>query len=170
MLIYHPAFDLYSCIFRVLQLLTSMPQKEIEVDRLRIWDFYLTFPNEARKISFPNTLSELKRIFKSKIANPYEDLLDSKRIIDRMKPYQLSALRSLASYGFVDGDLLTNNIVKLTDKQIPQELKDEYERLKSNHEKQNIIKLLIGFSDLPLVGTSGLKSRTGLIEFKYDSK
>jgi len=62
MLIYHPAFDLYNCAFRMLQLMISIKQNEVELDKLRIWDFYLTFPNEARKISYPRDLSELKNI------------------------------------------------------------------------------------------------------------
>jgi len=37
-------------------------------------------------------------------------------------------------------------------------------------EKSNIIKLVTGFWDLPLYGGQGLKARTGLIEFKYDTK
>lgn len=92
MLVYHPAFDIYNCAFRMLQLLSNMEETEIELDKLRIWDFYLTFPNEARQITFPRDLSELKKIFKNKPDNPYEDLIDPRRIAERMKAYQLSAL------------------------------------------------------------------------------
>ncbi len=168
MLIYHPAFDIYNCVFRMLQLMTFMKQDEVELDRLRIWDFYLTFPNEARKITYPNSLSELKGIFKKKQPNPYEDLIDPKRIIERMKSYQLSALKCTASYGLIDSKLLSKNIIKRTDKQIPKELIEKINELTS--EKSNIIKLIVGFSELPLYGQLGLKSRTGLIEFKYDQR
>lgn len=168
MLVYHPAFDIYNCVFRMLQLMTSMKQSEVELDRLRIWDFYLTFPNEARKISYPRNLSELKRIFKKKQENPYEDLIDPKRIIERMKPYQMSALRCLASYGLIDSKLLAKNIVKRTEKQVPEELLSKF--LELTVEKSNIIKLIVGFNELPLYGKMGLKYRTGLIEFKYDQR
>lgn len=168
MLVYHPAFDIYNCVFRMLQLMTSMKQDEVELDRLRIWDFYLTFPNEARKISYPRELSELKRIFKSKQENPYEDLIDPKRIIERMKPYQISALRCIASYGLIDSKLLSKNRVTRTDKEIPQELIAKFSEL--TNEKSNIIKLITGFNELPLYGAMGFKSRTGLIEFKYDQR
>jgi hypothetical protein len=168
MLIYHHAFDIYNCVFRMLQLLTHMKQNEIEVDRLRIWDFYLTFPNEARNIRYPSSLSELKSIFKKKELNPYEDLIDSKRIIERMKSYQLSALKCIASYGLIDSTLLGKNIVRRTDKGIPKELADKF--LELTIEKANIIKLIIGFWELPLYGKLGLKERTGLIEFKYDPR
>lgn len=168
MLIYHHAFDIYNCVFRMLQLLTHMKQNEVEVDRLRIWDFYLTFPNEARHICYPSSLSELKSIFKKKEPNPYEDLIDSKRIIERMKSYQLSALKCIASYGLIDSTLLAKNIVKRTDKEIPKELRDKFSEL--TIEKANVIKLIVGFWELPLYGKFGLKERTGLIEFKYDPR
>jgi len=168
MLVYHPAFDIYNCVFRMLQLMTSMKQNEVELDKLRIWDFYLTFPNEARKISYPSDLSELKKIFKSKQENPYEDLIDPKRIIERMKPYQISALKCIASYGLIDSKLLSKNVVTRTEKEIPQDLLSKFSDL--TIEKSNIIKLLVGFNELPLYGKMGLKYRTGLIEFKYDQR
>lgn len=168
MLIYHPAFDLYNCVFRMLQLLSHMKQDEVEVDRLRIWDFYLTFPNETRNISYPSSLSELKNNFKKKAPNPYEDLIDAKRIIERMKSYQLSALKCLASYGLIDSTLLSKNLVRRTDKEIPSELSNKLNEL--TIEKQNIIKLVVEFWELPLYGKYGLKDRTGLIEFKYDQR
>ncbi len=168
MLIYHPAFDIYNCVFRMLQLLTHMKQEDVELDRLRIWDFYLTFPNEARNISFPSTLSELKGIFKKKESNPYEDLIDPKRIIERMKSFQLSALKCIASHGLIDSKSLSKNIVKRTEKPIPEELEKKFNEL--SIEKANIIKLIVGFWELPLYGKLGLKDRTGLIEFKYDQR
>jgi len=168
MLVYHPAFDIYNCVFRMLQLMTSMKQIEVELDKIRIWDFYLTFPNEARKISYPNDLSDLRKIFKSIQENPYEDLIDPKRIIERMKPYQMSALKCIASYGLIDSKLLSKNVVKRTEKEIPQELLSKFSDL--TIEKSNIIKLLVGFNELPLYGKMGLKFRTGLIEFKYDQR
>lgn len=166
MLVYHPAFDLYACIFRVLNLLHEMKVPEIEVDRLRIWDFYLTFPGEARKITFPNDLHVLSTIFRSRPPNPYEDLIDPKKMFERMKTYQISALRCLASYGFVDSAPLTEGLVKLTGKAIPEQLLSEYQG--ASNEVKNIIKLVIGFRELSLGGQQGIKSRTGLISFKND--
>jgi hypothetical protein len=143
-----------------------MKYDEVELDRLRIWDFYLTFPNESRKISYPRSFSKLKEIIKKSEPNPYEDLMDPKRIIERMKSFQLSALKCLASYGLIDSASLSKNIVKRTNKEIPKELLEKFNEL--TEEKANIIKLIVGFKELPLYGQLGLKSRTGLIEFKYD--
>lgn len=168
MLVYHPAFDLYNCVFRMLRLITFMKHEHVELDRLRIWDFYLTFPNEARKIKFPQELQELKKIFKQKEINPYEDLIDPRRIIERMKSYQISALKCIASYGLIDSNDFSKNIIRRTEKEIPKEILDKFDR--TTNEEDNILKLVVGFSELPLFGQMGLKYRTGLIDFKYDPK
>ena len=64
--------------------------------------------------------------------------------------------------------ILKNNVVK-TEKEIPTEL---VERIKSlPPEKKDTINLLVkDFLDLPLYGSSGLKAKTRLIDFKYDSR
>jgi len=152
----------------MLQILEHMKRVDVEVDRLRIWDFYLTFPNEARKISFPMDLKDLKKVFRSKDPNPYEDLIDAKRILLRMKSYQVAALKCLASYDLIDQDELSNGYVKRTDNAIPKEISEKINEL--TIEQENILKLVIGFTELPLFGKSGLKSRTGLLDFRYDAK
>ncbi|NNU33698.1 hypothetical protein HK413_05230 [Mucilaginibacter sp. S1162] len=145
-----------------------MERDSIELERIRIWDFYLTFPNEARKIKFPMQLAELKKIFKDKAANPYEDLIDPRRILQRMQSFQMAALRCPASYGLIDGELLIKKMVKRTDKPIPDAIKVNFQ--KNSPERDNIIKLVIGFADLPLYGAVGLKERSGLLDFKYDPR
>lgn len=168
MLVYHPAFDLYHGVYRLLQILEHMQKSEVEIDRIRIWDFYITFPREAKKISFPKELSDLKRVFKTKESNPYEDLIDARRILIRMKPYQNAALKCLASYDFIDQNELSKGFVKRTKKEIPEEIQNKINSL--SIEQENVLKLVVGFNELPLFGKSGLKDRTGLIDFKYDPK
>lgn len=169
MLVYHPAFDLYNCIFRMLQLLTYSKEDEIHFDKLRIWDFYLAFPNLVREISFPADLKYLKEnIFKEK-NNPYEEITDQKQIFERMKSYQLSAIKCLASYGFIDSKMLSKNKVRKTEKEIPEALLVKLNDLAN--QKGNVIKLLTSdLVNLPLFGDKGWKARTGLLEFKYDAR
>jgi len=168
MLVYHPAFDLYNCIFRMLQLLKYSKEDEVQLEKLRIWDFYLTFPSQVSDIVFPAHFFKLKQVFKDK-HNPYEELSNPKQIFERMKSFQLTALKCLASYGFIDTKLLAKNIIKKTDKELPELLEKQLENL--SVEKSNIIKLVTGpFYELPLYGQKGLKARTGLIEYKYDPK
>jgi hypothetical protein len=169
MLVYHPAFDIYNCIFRMLQLLSYTKEEEIAFDKLRIWDFYLTFPSQVSEISFPADLKHLKeKIFRDE-SNPYEELSDPKGIFDRMQPYQLSAVKCLASYGFVDSRQLAKNKVKKTGKQIPEELLAQLNN--PSVKNKNTIKLVTSdFVNLPLLGKEGLKARTRLLDFKYDKR
>ncbi len=167
MLIYHPAFDIYNAAYRILLLTTRMKTETVEIERMRIWDFYLVFPGEAKHISFPSDLIALKKIFKH-VPNPYEDLIDSKRIFERMKPFQLAAIRYLASYDLIDTKELSNNYIKRTSKAIPEELGKQMQNL--TIQQDNIIKLVTSpLNDLPLYGGSGFKFRTKLLDFRYDA-
>lgn len=48
---YNPAFDPFNGIYRMLNILKHFDVNEcVEVDRLRIYDFYLLFPYKAYKI------------------------------------------------------------------------------------------------------------------------
>ena len=167
MLVYHPAYDLYNCIFRMLALLSYTKDDNMPFDKLRIWDFYLTFPNEVREIAFPSGLRALKeKIFKDK-ENPYEELSDPKRVFEKMRPFQSSAIKCLSVYGFINSKALVKNRIQKTTKEIPSELKEQIGKI--SIEKNNVIKLVTSdFVNLPLFGERGLKARTGLIDFKYD--
>jgi hypothetical protein len=167
MLIYHPVFDVYHCIFRMLQLIVKMQSGEVEVEKIRIWDYYLTFPHEIVKISFPREYLEYKKFFKE-INNPYENILGTKRTFDKMQSIQMTALKSLASYNFIDTKKLDKGLVSRLDFELSSELFTQINDL-SPREK-NIIELLTKvFYDIPLLGENGLKYRTGLLNFKYDN-
>lgn len=168
MLVYHPAFDIYHGIYRQLLLLSRMTTDRVEIDRLRIWDFYLVFPTEAKEIAFPSELVKLKRIFKD-TPNPYEDIADGKKMFEQLRPYQLLSLKCLASYELIDANALSENYVMRTANPIPEAIVNELALL--SDWEDNIIKLVTSpFKDLPLYGQKGLKFRTGLIEFKYDNR
>ena len=48
---YNQAFDLYHTLFRMLHILNKYDVNEkVEVERLRMWDFYLLFPNKIHNI------------------------------------------------------------------------------------------------------------------------
>lgn len=166
-LIYHPAFDPYHCAYRTLLLATKINKDTVEVERLRIWDFYFVFPQEVKKISFPRDLWSLRSGIDNN-PNPYEELIDSRRIFERMKPFQLTAFKYLAAYGFIEPEQLANNIIKRTEKSIPRELLGNMERL--TDQQKYVIQLISSpLNDLTLYGIRGLKDRTKLLDFKYDA-
>jgi hypothetical protein len=167
MLTYHPAFDSYHCAYRILLLTTKISSDVIEVERLRIWDFYFVFPHQARNISFPIDLGLFRKTFNFK-PNPYEDILDAQRIFERMKPFQVAALKYLAAYGLIDSEQLSDNLIKRTTKPIPRVLLEHMNRLDSQQEA--IISLMQSpLNDLSLYGEKGLKYRTKILDYKYDA-
>jgi hypothetical protein len=167
MLVYHPAFDLHHCTFRILQILFHSNQSKIEIDKVRIWDFYYVFPYEvAKNITFVEELRPLRKIFKNGV-NPYEEILDIKNVFDQMQPYQIAALSHLASHELIDPKLYKDGLVDLQKQNIPSELATKLTNI--SDKEANIIKLMNSpFNDLPLYGKLGFKSRTGLLDFKYD--
>ena len=52
MIVYQPAFDLYHTLFRIMKLLSYFEKNDyIEIERLRIWDYYLLFPNKLKEVT-----------------------------------------------------------------------------------------------------------------------
>lgn len=166
MIVYHPAFDFYHGAYRMLLLLERMKRDSIEVEALRIWDFYFVFPNEVKNLSFPTELAKLKRVFKE-VPNPYEDIVNAPRIFNRMRTFQLAALRYLSAHGFIDTTELQANKVKRTPKPVPESIAQRMTDLPIGQD--NVVKLLISpFVEVKLGGKSGLKERSGLLEHRYD--
>lgn len=167
MLVYHSAFDIYHCVYRMIQLLSNLKEDYVELERLRMWDYYLAFPNEMTKIRYEKGNNDIQNLFPKK-ENPYEIVLDSKIIFEKMRPYQLTAIKTLASYGLVEKDYLTENRVTKIDKTLFEGILKNYEPLSDR--ESNIIKIMTTyFYNMPLYGEKGFKDRTNLLEYRYDA-
>lgn len=167
MLVYHSAFDMYHSVYRMIQLLSNLKKDDVELERLRIWDYYLAFPNEMNKIRFEKNNSDIKKLFPEKY-NPYEVVIDGKIIFEKMREYQLTAIKTLASHGLVNKNYLTENRVTKIPTTISEELISKFEPLSDR--ESNIIKIMTSyFHSMPLYGEKGLKDRTNLLEYRYDA-
>ncbi|SRR5579862_1027002 len=165
MLFYHPAFDIYHSAFRILRILDSSPKHVFEIERLRIFDFYLLFPSQISKFRFPITLLRQKRQFQNE--NPYQQIQDPKRIFFRLEPYQICALKSLAARQFIDASLFLERKISRTEKALPDGLNEALQ--KANKASPTIIEFLMNsLLSLDLYGKSGLKGRSDLFEYRYD--
>mgnify|MGYP006283549935 CR=1 FL=1 len=166
MLIYNQAFDIYHTIFRMLQL-THRIEHEIEIDKLRILDFYLVFPFELLEIK---SFRGFKR-FQSNLQNErnsYERILDRKRVFYKMESIQLSSIKAIVAYGLFEKNLFDAGKISRTEKQLPQELNGRItDTAEMNRELLELITKHL--ANIDLYGHLGLKSRTNLIEFKYDT-
>src|SRR5690606_19283653 len=141
MIVYHPAFDLYHSVYRMLQILTHFDRNDyVEIERIRIWDFYLLFPDKMSSIKLKRTEKDIKELIKNYIPksnNPYELLMDNRKVFEKIKPYQLGALKCLASYGIIDKNYLNTNRVTIISKEILSTYSSKFESL-SSKEKNTI--------------------------------
>lgn len=172
MIIYQKPFDLYHTVYRMLKLLAHFKgDKLIEIERLRLWDYYLIYPNKMQNIRLLRSESDVKKYIKQFITrpnNPYEAVLNDRKMFEKIKPYQMSAINSLASYGIINKDYLIENRISNVDKNFINNYEDGFEML--SVQEENTIKLLTShFYLMPLTGKDGLKNRTGLLESKYDA-
>jgi hypothetical protein len=141
----------------------------VELERLRIWDYYLAFPDEVSNIRFgvkPED-KEIKNLFPKKI-NIYNKINNPKKLFARMFPYQMIAIGKLAAYKIVKGDFEETGKVQVINKNKLKKLlrKINYEL---DAREQNVIKAMTTyFYYMSFYGESGLKSRTSLLEYKYD--
>ncbi len=173
MIIYNQAFDLYHAVYRMLQLLIHFDRKEyVELDRLRIWDFYLLFPSKIHEIKLKQNEKDIKQILNQYIPlknNPYEVIIENRKIFEKIKPYQISALHCLASYGIIDKELLTQNRISIISKYALNIYADKFQELSARD--KNIIAILTShFYQISMFGEDGLKKRTNLMESRYDAK
>lgn len=166
MLVYNPANDLYHSMFRLLQI-TEKTKEVLEIDKLRILDFYLAFPSELLEIKSFQGFRRYEKFIKAEINN-YERVIDRKRLFFKMEHIQISAIKALISYGLFDADDFKNGRIKRTG--IPLAAKLEARLKQANEENINLIALITGpLASISLYGHLGLKERTDLIEFKYDA-
>lgn len=173
MIVYQKSFDLYHTVYRMIKLLAHFKEEGlIEIDRLRIWDYYLLYPNKMQEIKLKQNEKDIRKIIKNFISskdNPYERVLNDRKMFEKIKPYQMTAIKCLASYGIINKDYLSENRITSISSNILSEYEEDFKNL--SVQEENAIKLLTShFYKVPLFGKDGLKSRTGLLESKYDAQ
>jgi hypothetical protein len=175
MIVYHPAFDLYHCVYRILQILTHFKRKEkqyVEIDRLRIWDYYLLFPDQIHNIKLKQDENDIKKLIKFYIPqenNPYNEVADNRKMFEKIKPYQLTAVKCLASYGVINKEFLNENRVVILSSNLLESYVSRSEPLSIR--ERNIIGLMTShFNEMSMFGPAGLKARTKLLESRYDAE
>lgn len=164
MLIYHPAYDAYHCIFRMLAVIKVIPS--LEVDKARLLDFYLLFPSAMSKIRLPQTLSRARQIAKA-TANIYRDPINPSATFRELHHIQEAALKCIAASGIIDIDNYEAGIIVRTELAIPASLSKQLDIFVANQEESAQF-ILNELATIPLKGINGLKDRTELMEYRYD--
>lgn len=164
MLIYHPAYDAYHCVYRLISITNAL--RELEYAKLRILDFYLCFPAEIGNIELPQAHQKIRAIARE-AKNKFRGPISTTRTFRDLEPIQHSAARLLAASGVFSAERLEAGTVSRTDWKAPSDLQqNEPSTGGTTPELANYI--LNELSSLPLGGPNGLKRRTGLMEFRYD--
>ena len=169
-LLFQPAFDPYHTVFRMLRLRTTMPRgRALHSDHFRLLDYYLMFPSRIVRIRVQQKHRGLRnRAMASAGATPYEQQPDGRLLFGRMKPFQVVAIQGLATRRYIDPNRLEKNEVSFADREIPSPLKERVDQ--ANAEAAAVIAFLcVLANEYELGGVGGLKDRTGLMEFRYDS-
>ena len=165
MLIYHPALDAYHYAFRVLALLSECDGMEKE--RLQILDFVLCFPSVASAFRLPPGSTKAKKAI-ALSDSPYRTPINPKGMFTSLIKTQDAAITCLESAALLRRDQDDDVNVKRADAQLPSELNERVEALKQIEASffKDMLPLLMS---LPLRGPDGLKARSGLAEYRYDS-
>lgn len=166
MLLYHPFSDARHCVFRMLRLLEHIGQREVELQRLRIWDFYLLFPEALALITLPSGNTALKRQLNAS-RNVYDVMPDTKRAFARLEPMQQAAVRHLAAKNLIDASQLRDGKVVRTGIPLPDELRSMI--VERNAASDALVNFLTTtFFTLELYGSQGVRQRTDLFDHRYD--
>lgn len=170
MLVYHPAQDPYHAAFRLTRIIAHAEMDHFFADQLRILDFFLLYPSFLREIKFPQ---ELKR-WRSKVEtaqNPYHVTGNALTLFTRLRPVQAAGLGLLVGSGFITGSGPEPVSVKFnpSTKSVLDVVALARDRNSSGDDLVVLEFIARKLAKLPFFGRKGLKARTGLLEFRYDS-
>ncbi|WP_434503741.1 ABC-three component system middle component 5 [Prevotella sp.] len=173
MITYNPAFDLYHCIYRMAHIIERFNDGEcFEIDKVRIWDFYLLFPSKLYNLSLKKTEKEVREARKQLAIiknNPYDYSGDNRKLFEWIKPFQISALNCLVSCGIINKNEYLNNRVCIASRQALNDFVNQAGHFSPS--ENNTLSFMSIFSrHMSLSGIDGLKARTKLLEFKYDAE
>lgn len=165
-MLYHPFKDSNHCSYRLLSLLVAI-NKPIAIEKLRVIDFYYLFPFFIKTIQpWPSDILAYKK-YTNEIEAPFESLPNKAKLFFDVNQLQNQSIYYLASKGIISVAALQDGNAMLIDGKIPHEI---LEIIGEDYFcNSNVFKILA--EAIPLTkwsGASGLKRRSGLMEYKYD--
>lgn len=164
MLVYHPAYDAYHCLFRMMAIIERTGK--LEIDKLKILDFYILFPSLLSDVKMPRQFVSFKKKAKQSY-NEYHDPINSRGIFNEMRKIQDAAIKCMLATGYIDSDDLSHGYVMRTSKELPEKIALEMDKFIDN--KKPLSSFIIqNLAKFHLTGPDGLKARTQLMEHRYD--
>ncbi len=164
---YHPAQDINHCIYRLILILEKSKHLSINVDTYRILDFYTLFPYLLKLIKpLPQVLSKHRSKFKD-IQEPYESLINTKRILFELEVLQSVCIQNLLAKNLLDKTAYEKGFLKRSNVELPEQLQNELQVARLANEEWFMV-LVDELPQAKFKGNAGLKARTGLMEYRYD--
>lgn len=168
MLIYSPAFDVSHCIFRIFYILNLLDRNlTYEIDKILIIDFYMAYPGCIKDFKFPRELFNIKKEFND-LRKDYRNPINNLQTFQRISVLQKKALSSILSQGYFEIDSFKKGYLKITKKKISYELICHLKKFSFYGNKKLPLILILSLLEINLNGENGLKSRSGLMEYRYD--
>jgi hypothetical protein len=167
-LTFQPALDPFHAIFRIFRLLQAVNQPA-PLDLTRILDFYLLFPFRIRSLRLAPKHQKYKKL-SEKYAHltPYGEQPEPVLLLKRMQPMQLAALETLASKSYINPSAWASELVQKTERTPPSEIESRAEE--QNKQQSDLIEFLqLLAAEYDISGDNGLKARSGLLEYRYDT-
>ncbi|MBR9865967.1 MAG: hypothetical protein GYB20_02595 [Oceanospirillales bacterium] len=163
MIIYHPAYDAHHCSYRILNILSSVEEKKLEKDSLKLIDYYYLYPHLLKRVSkLPRTFNKYKNEIND-VPEPFELTPNPKSLYFELVATHDSVLISLSQKSLIT---LSDNEIVLNIALLPKSLIETFnadEFSKSDF----FIMLTTCFPKISLNGPNGFKSRSGLMEYRY---
>ncbi|HIF9480998.1 ABC-three component system middle component 5 [Photobacterium damselae] len=164
MIIYHPYKDANHCAYRILSIL-SVCKIPVNINYLHIADFYHLFPGQLKYIDkWPRKNTDIYNKLQN-IPDSYECVDNPRKIFFELKIIRTNVLINLLSKNLIE--YTDDNLIKIKYHNLPDSL---VEQIKCDKFRESVAFQIITtkMKDLKLYGESGLKSKSGLMEYRYD--
>lgn len=166
MLVYHEAYDIYHCIFRMLVILERNNTKSLPIIHIRIVDFLLLFPQLIERVRLPRENFKYKKLAKL-IPSKYNNVSNHFLLFNDIEYTQKCAINAMVALNLIDKEQYKNGMVLRSRIDLLEELQGA---VNNKGESLSEIELFIvtDLMQLDTNGVGGIKERTSLGEHKYD--
>lgn len=167
---FQPAFDPLHGMFRLLRMIPILNEvPPLEKEHVRILDFYLIYPFRLANARLKHEDRRVRSIAKElEWLAPYGSQPDSAGLLERMRPFQETAMGGAVTGGFLDAERYERGFVLPTKKPVPAAIAKRIEQ--ANEREYGVTELVTALTKYELRGYEGLKARTSLMEYRYDPR
>nr|WP_298137415.1 ABC-three component system middle component 5 [uncultured Pseudomonas sp.] len=164
MLLYNKAFDPIHTVLRLAAICKKYQQAEIELERLQIFNFLLSFPAHIADMPLTKELLQTKNKFK-KYRSPYNNF-EPYTLFNRINPIFFASLQMAENIGFIK--IQESGTVELHKDLIPPAINNIISNENCSIPKEALNFEIEHLSKMPILGKSGLKAASKLMDYKYD--